>query len=398
MSQREPLWYCHECGAESRPLMVRGGVLSSTALIDGYKIPEPACASCHSSFVEKMDNPSDDPRDFGHPLDTGDLDSDVYIRPFMLSRLLYTMPQLDTAALQNLFGISPSRNFEREHRGSFGGRSETSSAPSVTFSVRNDNGIRTYTFGGGNTLGGRPPTMSEFHRDSGVDRHDPSINGSLMAQYLMALLGGPTGSLNEMFARGFGAENGRMGDYVFNQEALDQIITQLMESNAHHPVPATDQIMEKLPREVLEIGSPTLRKDCAVCKEQFSLETEDPGEQVVVTLPCSHPFHEPCILPWLKSSGTCPVCRHQLIAQPEHYSPQPGPSQASGNNRRTPSRSRSPGGDPSGIFQSLFGSSMRFDRSSTGGNSSSSSAPPDQRNSSSSRGGNHVPGGWDDLD
>ncbi|KAK0208708.1 hypothetical protein DFS33DRAFT_1305126 [Desarmillaria ectypa] len=363
MSQREPLWYCHECSAETRPLM----------------IPEPACASCHGSFVEKMDNPSDDPRDFGHSLDTGDLDSDAYI-----------------PALQSLFGISPSRNFEREHRGSFGGRFETGSAPGVTFSVRNDNGIRTYTFGGGNTLGGRPPIMSEFHRDSDIDRHDVGINGSLMAQYLMTLLGGPTGSLNDMFARGFGAENGRMGDYVFNQEALDQIITQLMESNAHHPVPATDQIMGKLPREVLEIGSPTLRKDCAVCKEQFSLETEDPGEQVVVTLPCSHPFHEPCILPWLKSSGTCPVCRHQLVPQPDHH-PEPGPSQTRGNGRRTPSGSRSPGVDPSGFLQTLFGSSMRFDRSSTGGNSSSS-APPDQRNSSSSRGGNHLPGGWDDLD
>ncbi|PBK76860.1 uncharacterized protein ARMOST_09462 [Armillaria ostoyae] len=366
MSQREPLWYCHQCGAETRPLMV----------------PDPACASCRGSFVEKMDNPSDDPREFGHPLDTGDLDSDAYI-----------------PALQSLFGISPSRNFEREHRGAlgFGGRSETGSAPSVTFSVRNDNGVRTYTFGGGNTLGGRPPTMSEFHRrDSGADHRDPGIDGSLMAQYLMTLLGGSTGSLNEMFARGFGTEHGRMGDYVFNQEALDEIITQLMESNAHHPVPATEQIMEKLPREVLVLGSPTLHKDCAVCKEQFSLETEDPDELVVVTLPCSHPFHQPCILPWLKSSGTCPVCRHQLIPQPEHHS-QPGPSQTSSNNLRTASRSRSPaaGGDHSGFLQSLFGS--RFDRSSTGGNPSSS-APPGRRNSSSRRGGNHVPGGWDDLD
>jgi len=365
MSQREPLWYCHECGAETRPLM----------------IPDPACASCHGSFVEKMDNPSDDPRGFGHPLDTEDLGSDVYI-----------------PALQSLFGISPSRNFEREHRGSLGGHPETGSAPSVTFSIRNDNGVRTYTFGGSNTLGGRPPTMFN-RRGPGADRLDPGINGSLMAQYLMTLLGGPTGSLNEIFARGFGAENGRMGDYVFNQEALDQIITQLMESNAHHPVPATEAIMEKLPREVLEIGSPTLQKDCAVCKEQFSLETEDPEEQVVVSLPCTHPFHESCIMPWLKSSGTCPVCRHQLIPQPEHHS-QPGPSQnTSGNDRRSPSsRSRSPGGDPSGFLQSLFGSSMRFDRSSTGGNSSSSLAPPDQRNNTSSRGGNHVPGGWDDLD
>ena len=57
-------------------------------------------------------------------------------------------------------------------------------------------------------------------------------------------------------------------------------------------------------------SAPLLEKDCAVCKDQFKLETEDPDEQVVVSLPCKHPFHEGCILPWLKSSGTCPVCRY----------------------------------------------------------------------------------------
>ena len=37
--------------------------------------------------------------------------------------------------------------------------------------------------------------------------------------------------------------------------ALDNIITQLMEnSNAHRPVPASEEIMDKLPREVLEDG------------------------------------------------------------------------------------------------------------------------------------------------
>lgn len=74
-----------------------------------------------------------------------------------------------------------------------------------------------------------------------------------------------------------GAENGRMGDYVFNQEgesefgaldrsrvyendidtvyeALDQIITQIMENSSAHPVAATEEIIEKLPREVLEEG------------------------------------------------------------------------------------------------------------------------------------------------
>ena len=68
-------------------------------------------------------------------------------------------------------------------------------------------------------------------------------------------------------------------------------------------------------RQSNSIIAKMLEHDCAVCKEQFSLGTEDPDEQIVITLPCNHPFHMPCILPWLRSSGTCPVCRyvHDLV-------------------------------------------------------------------------------------
>ena len=38
--------------------------------------------------------------------------------------------------------------------------------------------------------------------------------------------------------------------------ALDQLITQMMENaNSNRPVPATQEIMDDLPREVLEEGS-----------------------------------------------------------------------------------------------------------------------------------------------
>lgn len=42
---------------------------------------------------------------------------------------------------------------------------------------------------------------------------------------------------------------------TFFVKALDQIISQIMEnSNAHRPVPATEEIIQKLPREVLIEG------------------------------------------------------------------------------------------------------------------------------------------------
>ncbi|KDR85731.1 hypothetical protein GALMADRAFT_234790 [Galerina marginata CBS 339.88] len=428
MSAREPLWFCHECHAEMRPLMV----------------PDPVCASCHGSFVEKMENPSDDPREFAH--DLGDLDGPEAGMPQGADALLFT--------LQSIMDRGIARNAQRTNGG----------PAAVTFEVRGPSGTRTVRLGGGNMSGGSGtrlespgpvPNMSTFlgsqpqgfgGQPGGRDR--PDISGPLMAQYLMSLLGGQ----QDLGLFG-GPENGRMGDYVFNQEALDQIITQIMDnSNAHRPVPATEEIIKNLPREVLMVGSATLEQDCAVCKDQFKLETEDPDEQIVVTLPCKHPFHEPCITPWLKSSGTCPVCRHALVPQPDHHPPPTrGPEVDSGGDGRQmppnpgsgPSNLPRSGGnrgpEPGGLFQSIFGNltghlghhtqhsressssgNRSGARSPTGSNSHarpqspqsphrrsnsdpasgrSSSSPPSNGRQGHSGGNNNVPGSWsEDLD
>ncbi|THV07465.1 hypothetical protein K435DRAFT_772398 [Dendrothele bispora CBS 962.96] len=379
MSTREPMWYCHECSAEMRPLMV----------------PDPVCASCRGTFVEKIEN-DDDPREF-HRGEPG-LDDAGGVDPFFL-------------LFQGLMdrGISSRRpSSPRPNAGS-----------GFSVQIRNgSNGPATISFGGPRTLGtgdggGGVPTMSEYLRrrpDGGGDRQSP-IAGPLMAHYLMALLGG-RGPMGDVF--GDAAQTGRMGDYVFNQEALDQIITQLMEqSNSSRPVPATEEIMQKLPKDVLEEGSPMLEKDCAVCKEQFKLGSEDPDEQVFVTLPCNHPFHEPCIIPWLKSSGTCPVCRHQLVPQPEHHTPPQrdsptSSSQPSSPSQRRDSRPRSPGRESeSGLLHSLFGfmpghnnreNSRQNNRENRSSRHNRSNSNPENSSSSSRNDDHHVPGGWDELD
>ncbi|KAK7465465.1 hypothetical protein VKT23_005442 [Stygiomarasmius scandens] len=366
MSSQEPMWYCHECNSEMRPLMV----------------PDPVCASCRGSFVEKMENPSDDPREF-HRGGTGA--DGLGIDPFLL-------------VLQGLMdrGMSPRRPSSPR----------PNATPGFSFQVRSgSNGPATISIGGSRTLGNdsggdgdRIPTLSENGEDG-----QPSIAGPLMAHYLMALLGGR--GTGDIF--GDAAQSGRMGDYVFNQEALDQIITQLMEqSNTSRPVPATEEIMQNLPKDVLIEGSSMLEKDCAVCKEQFKLETEDPAEQVVVTLPCKHPFHETCIMPWLKSSGTCPVCRHQLVPQPEHHTP-PRDSPNTGSRPSSPSqprgsRPRSPGRESdTGFLSSLFGmigSGSSSNRESRNARHNRSNSNPENSSSSSRNIDRHLPGGWDELD
>ena len=49
---------------------------------------------------------------------------------------------------------------------------------------------------------------------------------------------------------------------------------------------------------------------CGVCLDAFQLD------DAAVALPCKHLYHEDCLVPWLKTSGTCPICRYALVPQP----------------------------------------------------------------------------------
>ncbi|KZT72871.1 hypothetical protein DAEQUDRAFT_808844 [Daedalea quercina L-15889] len=416
MSSREPMWYCHECHAEMRPLMV----------------PDPHCASCNGTFVEKLENPQDDPREFAHAHDGFDDDAlPANMEGFLAGLRALLRPQEPEHTGRPTSPHAPQRGPPDGigRLGSGGGNGLT-----IQIQGSPDGRSRTMIIGGGGARrdgpgqGNQPPLLSEFLRGpQGRQDGGPGIAGPLMAQYLLTMLSNRPGhGMSDFFpfmGMPEGAESGRWGDYVFNQEALDQIITQIMEnSNAGRPVPATEEIMAKLPREVLEEGSPLLEKDCAICKDQFKADAEDEDERIVVTLPCKHPFHEPCIMPWLKSSGTCPVCRYQLVPQPEHGAPGPGPPRESSSGRPTGSsgsppgvfpaassstpssptqRPASPGGSShnrsgsngggSSLLSSLFGSFGRGHQRNGSGDSA--------HGESSNRGSgprDHVPGGWSD--
>ena len=42
---------------------------------------------------------------------------------------------------------------------------------------------------------------------------------------------------------------------------------------------------------------------CPICSEEYAVA------EVLMQLPCSHFFHSGCVLPWLSSKKTCPICR-----------------------------------------------------------------------------------------
>ncbi|KAM5577412.1 E3 ubiquitin-protein ligase RNF43 [Rosa sericea] len=60
--------------------------------------------------------------------------------------------------------------------------------------------------------------------------------------------------------------------------------------------------------KVTSIGDIIPPPSCSICLEGVSQAQAQSGG--VARLPCSHIYHKNCILPWLKKSHLCPICRH----------------------------------------------------------------------------------------
>ncbi|KAF7544860.1 hypothetical protein G7046_g9693 [Stylonectria norvegica] len=101
--------------------------------------------------------------------------------------------------------------------------------------------------------------------------------------------------------------NAMAGDAVYSQEALDRIITGLMEANpqSNAAPPATAEALKGLPRRTVEKSMLDTdgKTECSICIDDMK-----EGE-TSVALPCKHWFHEECVVLWLKEHNTCPICR-----------------------------------------------------------------------------------------
>ncbi|CAM0911570.1 unnamed protein product [Alopecurus aequalis] len=77
--------------------------------------------------------------------------------------------------------------------------------------------------------------------------------------------------------------------------------------------PAAWSSVEALPSTVVAAGDEGEGEECAVCKDGIAA-----GEHVK-RMPCSHRYHEECILPWLEVRNSCPLCRFELPTDDPKY-------------------------------------------------------------------------------
>eukprot|EP00978_Attheya_sp_CCMP212_P035557 scaffold155359_cov52-Attheya_sp.AAC.4 len=88
------------------------------------------------------------------------------------------------------------------------------------------------------------------------------------------------------------------------------------ENTAHSgPPPASTNVIRDLAVIIVEeqdLVDETNRK-CCVCFASNSLGTR------VTRLPCGHLFHGTCVMQWLNTHCTCPICRYELPTEDSFY-------------------------------------------------------------------------------
>jgi hypothetical protein len=124
------------------------------------------------------------------------------------------------------------------------------------------------------------------------------------------------------------------GDAVFSQEALDRIVTQLMEASpqTNAAPPASQSAIDNLERKRVdkEILGPEGKAECTICIDELK-----EGDEVLV-LPCKHWYHGECVILWLKEHNTCPVCRTPIENRQGAGSSSNNPNPDNHNNSNNP--------------------------------------------------------------
>ncbi|CAF2547788.1 unnamed protein product [Rotaria sp. Silwood2] len=133
----------------------------------------------------------------------------------------------------------------------------------------------------------------------------------------------------------FGMQHGGGGG-IFESANFDAFLTQFLNQMGENggPAPASETRINSIPTVRVTAAQARDCLQCAICMDEFKQNDE------AKRLPCSHHFHEECILRWLRMHGTCPTCRVTLdgdnTSNREYYNFSPNQQQTSSrnNNRR----------------------------------------------------------------
>ena len=119
-------------------------------------------------------------------------------------------------------------------------------------------------------------------------------------------------NLNDTYNNLVSFLNNHNNDFQFNN-LVNILMSMDMGSNSHPP--ASERAINNLKK--IEVNENNINNykniTCNICLDNFEI-----GNTLRI-LECNHEFHEECILTWLKSNNTCPICRHELESNDPNY-------------------------------------------------------------------------------
>ena len=181
-----------------------------------------------------------------------------------------------------------------------------------TSQISNQNNPGQYQYGMNNTLLFLPSTVNY------VTMNENNLIPSMMNS-IGSIFSNISPEINNFF-NSFNMNNGLISflnnhnnDFQFNN-LVNIMMSFDLGSNNRHP-PASDKAIKELKK--IEVNDNNLSNykniTCNICLENFEVGN------ILRVLECNHEFHENCIITWLKSNNTCPICRHELESNDPNY-------------------------------------------------------------------------------
>ena len=85
-----------------------------------------------------------------------------------------------------------------------------------------------------------------------------------------------------------------------------QMLQAQRDQNEKKIKPLTNIMKRKLREIPLSLDQICSQPSCPICSEDFVVD------EISLCLPCSHLFHKDCVMQWLESKRTCPICRYEM--------------------------------------------------------------------------------------
>ena len=99
-----------------------------------------------------------------------------------------------------------------------------------------------------------------------------------------------------------------------NNITLDNIINNINHDNFINDIINNNNISHRdNERQITQTQYQEMDMTCSICFEDCTCQETGFGESTL-TLTCGHNFHHSCVVPWLHSNNTCPMCRQPHMA------------------------------------------------------------------------------------